>query len=33
MKIWRILCFRFLDSLEFTHFLNTKVHFTPINKG
>ena len=19
--------------LEFTHFLNTKVHFTPINKG
>ena len=21
------------NGLEFTHFLNTKVHFTPINKG
>ena len=23
----------FLDRLEFTHFLNAKVDFTPINKG
>ena len=30
---FRIYAIYEVEELEFTHFLNAKVHFTPINKG